>query len=195
MTTNNVPLLDVNRGNSQIREEILASLAKVVDSGRFLHGPEVVELEREIATLCQTRHAIGCASGSDALLLALMALDLKCGDEVILPSFTFFATASCAWRLGIKIVFADIDPDTYNIDANAIESLITSKTKAIIPVHLFGQCAAMDRIHRIAMKHSIAVIEDAAQAIGASYQGRMAGNWGEIGCLSFYPNQEPRRHG
>ncbi len=188
-TNKNVPLLDVNRGNAILREEMMESLARVVDSGKFLHGPEVSELESACASLSNTRHAIGCASGSDALLLALMALDVGCGDEVILPSFTFFATASCVWRLGAKIVFADIDPATYNIDPASIEACVTPATKAIIPVHLFGQCAAMDRIERIAAKHSLHVIEDAAQAIGASYQGRMAGNWGDVGCLSFYPTK------
>ncbi len=145
-----VPLLDVNRGNSAIRNEILERITNVVDSGKFLHGPDVHELEQDIATLCQTKHGIGCASGSDALLLALMALDIQPGDEVIVPSFTFFATASCVWRMGAKIVFADIDPKTYNIDPESIEARITSKTRAIIPVHLFGQCADMEKFNESA---------------------------------------------
>ena len=131
-----VPLLDVNRGNHALRDELVAALAEVVDSGKFLHGPQVTELETQLAKLCHTKHAVGCASGSDALLLALMALELEPGDEVIVPSFTFFATASCVDRLGAKIVFADINPQTYNIDPAAIEACITNRTRAIIPVHL-----------------------------------------------------------
>ena len=184
-----VPLLDVNRGNATLREEILESIAQVVDSGRFLHGPQVGELECTIAGLCQTNQAIACASGSDALLLALMALDIQSGDEVILPSFTFFATASAVARLGANPVFVDIDPRTFNICPEAVEASITSRTRAIIPVHLFGQCAAMDEISAIAKKNDLPVIEDAAQAIGAEYLGRPAGAWGDIGCLSFYPTK------
>jgi dTDP-4-amino-4,6-dideoxygalactose transaminase len=184
-----VPLLDVNRGNSELREEILAAITTVVDSGRFLHGPEVTRLEQMVAAECAVPHAIGCASGSDALLLALIALDLSPGDEVVVPSFTFFATASCVSRLGGKVVFADIDPDTYNISPAAISAAITSRTRAIIPVHLFGQCAQIDEICRIADARDIPVIEDAAQAIGAAYHGRPACSWGQIGCLSFYPTK------
>ncbi len=186
---NSVPLLDVNRGNATVRDEVMEAIAKVVDSGKFLHGPSVGELECTVAGICQTKHAIGCASGSDALLLALMALDIGPGDEVILPSFTFFATASCVSRVGAKIVFVDIDPKTFNISPAAVANAITSRTKAIIPVHLFGQCAAMDEICKIAERHRISVIEDAAQAIGAAHRGRHAGAWGAIGCLSFYPTK------
>ncbi len=191
MTTNQgpVPLLDVNRGNLELRDEILQAITAVVDSGRFLHGPQVTELERQVAEVCETKHAIGCASGSDALLLALMALNVRAGDEVIVPSFTFFATASCVERLGAKIVFADIDRDTYNISVSHVESLITSQTKAIIPVHLFGQCADMVSLCDLAKRKNIPVIEDAAQAIGASYAGKPACAWGDIGCLSFYPTK------
>ncbi len=184
-----VPLLDVNRGNSFLRAEILASIAEVVDSGRFLHGPQVGELECTVAGICKTPQAIACASGSDALLLALMALDIQAGDEVILPSFTFFATASAVARLGANPVFVDIDPKTFNVCPEAVEASVTSRTRAIIPVHLFGQCAAMDKINAIAVKHDLPVIEDAAQAIGAEYLGRPAGAWGDIGCLSFYPTK------
>lgn len=184
-----VPLLDVNRGNSAIRDEVIAAITKVVDSGRFLHGPEVGELECTMAGVSQTKHAISCASGSDALLLALMAMEIGPGDEVILPSFTFFATASCVSRVGAKIVFVDIDPETYNVSPEAIRDAITPRTKAIIPVHLFGQCAAMDEICAIADSHQIPVIEDAAQAIGAAHQGRHAGAWGTVGCFSFYPTK------
>ena len=184
-----VPLLDVNRGNRELRDEILQAITAVVDSGKFLHGPDVTELENAMAARCAVPHAIGCASGSDALLLALMALELAPNDEVIVPSFTFFATASCATRLNCKLVFVDIDPQTYNMDPEALSAAITSRTRAIIPVHLFGQCARMDEICRIADRHDIPVIEDAAQAIGAAYHGRPACNWGVMGCLSFYPTK------
>ncbi len=184
-----VPLLDVNRGNALIRDQLIAALIEVVDSGKFLHGPQVTELENQIAKGCNAKHAIGCASGSDALLLALMACDIEPGDEVIVPSFTFFATASCVDRLGAKIVFADINPQTYNIDPAAIEASITHRTRAIIPVHLFGQAAQIDEICKIGLRHGIPVIEDAAQAIGAAYHGRPVGSWGQMGCLSFYPTK------
>ncbi len=176
-----VPLLDVNRGNRELHEEIMEAIESVVLSGRFLHGPDVGELECAVAGTCQTKHAIGVASGSDALLLALMALDLQPGDEVIVPSFTFFATASAVSRLGGIPVFVDIDPHTFNIDPSLVEANISSRTRAIIPVHLFGQCAAMDRICAIASSHRIPVIEDAAQAIGAAYWQdlqELGGTWG-----------------
>lgn len=184
-----VPLLDVARGNGPLREEFLAAIAAVLDSGRFLHGPEVTILENNVARVCGVEHAIGCASGSDALLLALMALDIGPGDEVIVPSFTFFATASAVWRLGAKPVMVDIDPTTFNISPAAIEAAVTLATKAIIPVHLFGQCAEMNAILDIARRHDLKVIEDAAQSIGASYHGKPAGSIGDIGCLSFYPTK------
>lgn len=184
-----VPLLDVGRGNAPHREEFLEAIAKVIDSGRFFFGPDVEELEREIAAYSQVENAIGCASGSDALLLALMALEIGPGDEVIVPSFTFFASVSCITRLGATPVFVDIRSDTFNIDAEKIESAITPHTKAIIPVHLFGQCAEIDRICQIATDREIPVIEDAAQAIGAAYHSRPAGSWGTVGCFSFYPTK------
>lgn len=184
-----VPLLDVARGTTPLRDEILQAVAQVVDSGRFIHGPDVKKLEETVATMSGAKHAIACASGSDALLLALMALDVGPGDEVICPSFTFFATASAAWRLGAKPVFVDIESTTFNIDTRKIEEAITSATKAIIPVHLFGQCADMDEIMRLGKKHGIGVVEDAAQAIGAKYRGRGAGSIGQIGCFSFYPTK------
>jgi dTDP-4-amino-4,6-dideoxygalactose transaminase len=184
-----VPLLDVGRGNAPLREEFLEALAAVIDSGKFLFGPDVDALEREVATYSQVEHAIGCASGSDALLLALMAAEIGPGDEVIVPSFTFFASVSCITRLGATPVFVDIRPDTYNMDAEKISDAITARTKAIIPVHLFGQCAEIDRICQIAADHDLIVIEDAAQAIGAAYHSRPAGSWGSIGCFSFYPTK------
>jgi dTDP-4-amino-4,6-dideoxygalactose transaminase len=133
--------------------------------------------------------AVSCASGSDALLLAMMALGIGAGDEVIVPSFTFFATASCVWRVGAQPVFVDIDPVTFNIDPPQVEAAITRATRAIIPVHLFGQCAAMDAINRMAQQHDLYVVEDAAQSIGAAYRNRPAGSWGHIGCFSFYPTK------
>lgn len=184
-----VPMLDVGRGNGPLKQEFMAAIERVIDSGRFLHGPEVGELERTVNEVCGTAHAIGCASGSDALLLALMAIDIEPGDEVIVPSFTFFATASAVSRLGAEPVFVDIDPLTYNMDPVSLEQSITSRTRAIIPVHLFGQCAAMDKICEIANKHDLVVIEDAAQAIGAAWDDRPAGAWGQMGCLSFYPTK------
>ncbi len=187
--TRSIPMLDVNRGNAELRESILEAVTNVIDSGRFLHGPEVGQLECEVAGICQTKHAIGCASGSDALLLALMALGIGPGDEVIVPSFTFFATASAVSRVGAKIVFVDIDPRTYNMSAESLSKAVTTRTRAIIPVHLFGQCAMMDEICKIADRHQIPVIEDAAQAIGSAHLGRQAGSWGQIGCLSFYPTK------
>ena len=185
----NLTLLDINRDNRPHREEFIEALTEVVDSGRFLFGPDVVELEKEVAQYSQAEHAVGCASGSDALLLALMALGIGPGDEVIVPSFTFFASVSCITRLGAKPIFADIRPDTFNIDTQHMESLITDRTRAIIPVHLFGQCAEIDRICQIAGDRDIPVIEDAAQAIGAAYHSRPAGSWGLVGCFSFYPTK------
>ncbi len=184
-----VPLLDLATNHAAIREELVAALGRVIDDGRFLFGPDVTALEQEVAQLCQVDHAIGCASGSDALLLALMALGVGPGDEVIVPSFTFFATISCVVRLGATPVLVDIQPQSYNIDPDAVEAAITRRTKAIIPVHLFGQCAQIDRICQIGDRHGIAIIEDAAQAIGAAYHSRPAGNWGTIGCFSFYPTK------
>ncbi len=184
-----VPLLDVNRANKPLREATLTAITKVCDSGRFLYGPDVKELEEAIAAVCETEHAVGCASGSDALLLSLMAFDIGPGDEVIAPSFTFFATASAVWRLGAKVVFVDIDPQTFNLAPEAVEAAITPATKAIIPVHLFGQCADMDAICDIATRNGLKVIEDAAQSIGAEHRGRPAGSMGDVGCFSFYPTK------
>jgi dTDP-4-amino-4,6-dideoxygalactose transaminase len=184
-----VPLLDLGRQHQPLLDELTAALRRVCQTGAFVLGPEVKNLEQSIAAYCRVKHAIGCASGSDALLLALMAYDLCPGDEVILPSFTFFATASAVTRLGAKPVFADIDPVTFNIDPTAVSRLITPATKAIIPVHLFGQCAEMDTLSSIAAAAKAPVIEDAAQAIGAEWEGRKAGALGAIGCFSFYPTK------
>ncbi|HTN77339.1 MAG TPA: aminotransferase class I/II-fold pyridoxal phosphate-dependent enzyme, partial [Pirellulaceae bacterium] len=157
-----VPLLDVGRGNGPLMNDIQAAIAKVCQSGRFVLGPDVQEFEKNVATYTGARHAIGCASGSDAILLALMAYDIGPGDEVICPSFTFFATASAVARLGARPVFIDIDPATFNFDTAKLAAAITKRTKAIIPVHLFGQCANMLETLAISVQHNVPVIEDAA---------------------------------
>ncbi len=184
-----VPLLDVNRGNEAWLGTILEKLDGICRSGHFIGGPHCQELESAIARICQTRFAIGCASGSDALLLALMAIDLKPGDEVIVPSFTFFASVSAITRLGGVPVFVDIDPKTFNLNAELLPHLVTGRTRAIMPVHVFGQCCDMDAVRRVANAHGLRIIEDAAQAIGAGFQGEMAGGMGDIGCISFYPTK------
>lgn len=184
-----VPLLDVRRGNQPLLDEIQQAFQRICESGKFVLGPDVLELEQNVAVYCGAKYAIACASGSDALLLALMAYGIGPGDEVICPSFTFFATASAVHRLGARPVFVDIDPGTFNLDPSCVAAAITPRTKAIIPVHLFGQCAAMDEIMAVAATYRIRVIEDAAQAIGAKYQGRAAGAIGHIGCFSFYPTK------
>ncbi len=184
-----VPLLDIGRQYQTLQSEIGAAIAQVCQSGRFVLGPDCEQLEADLATYCQAPHAVACASGSDALLLALMACDVGPGDEVLMPSYTFFATASAAWRLGARPVFVDIDPVTFNLNPALVEKLITPQTKAIIPVHLFGQCADMDALAPIARRHGLYVVEDACQAIGAELNGRRAGSLGAIGCLSFYPTK------
>lgn len=184
-----VPLLDVGRGNKKIRDEILQRIGEVYDAGCFVFGPDCRELESRVAGISAANFAIGCASGSDALVLALMAHDIGPGDEVIVPSFTFFATASAVWRLGAKPVFAEIDPLTFNLDPQHVENCVTSRTRAIIPVHLFGQCADMARLGAIAEKNDLVLIEDAAQSIGAKFEGKPCGAIGSIGCFSFYPTK------
>jgi dTDP-4-amino-4,6-dideoxygalactose transaminase len=185
-----VPMLDVSRENNRLRAEIDAAMAEVCRTGAFVHGPAIGKLEQAVAEYCGADHAIGCASGSDALLLALMVLGVGPGDEVILPSFTFFATAGAVWRLGARPVFVDIDPATFNISVGDVIGKITTNTKAIIPVHLFGQCASMDELQQIATAaRGIPIIEDACQAIGAEHNGRRAGSIGTFGCLSFYPTK------
>lgn len=184
-----VALLDLKRQYEVIKDEIADALKKVCDSGAFVLGPEVRALEQNLAAYCQVDHAVGCASGSDALLLALMAADIGPGDEVIVPSFTFFATASAVTRLGARPVFADIDPASYNIDPQDVAKKISPRTKAMIPVHLFGQMAEMVQLNELAQKHGIVVVEDAAQAVGAELEGRRAGSWGDMGAFSFYPTK------
>jgi len=184
-----IPLVDLKAQYESIKDEINNSIQEVLESQRFILGPKVEELEEKIANYCNAQYGIGVASGSDALLLALMAIDVGYGDEVITTPFTFFATAGSISRLGAKPVFVDIDPKTYNIDPNLIEEKITKKTKAIIPVHLYGQCADMDPIIDIAKRHNLYIIEDAAQAIGSKYKDRKAGSMVHIGCLSFFPTK------
>lgn len=185
-----VPMLDVTRENKRLQAQIDAAMAEVTKSGAFVHGPACAQFEAEMAAYCGMKHAVGCASGSDALLLALLALGIGPGDEVIVPSFTFFATASAVWRLGAKPVFADIRPDTFNLDPADVMYKLTTATKAIIPVYLFGQCAQMDEIDQIASAaRGIPIIEDACQAIGAEYNGRRAGSLGTAGAFSFYPTK------
>ncbi len=184
-----VPLLDVNRQYAALKKEMDEAVLGVLEHGKFILGPEVEELETKIARLSGVSYGIGVASGTDALLVALRAAGVKRGDEVITTDFSFFATAGTVVRLGARPVLVDIEPDTYNIDPNLIESAITEKTKAIMPVHLFGQVADMDPIMEIAQRHNIAVVEDAAQAIGAEYKQRKSGSFGEFGCFSFYPSK------
>jgi dTDP-4-amino-4,6-dideoxygalactose transaminase len=187
--TQAVPLCDIQASFRRFQAEFEAAIARVLASGHVILGPEVAALEREIADYCGVRHAVGCSSGSDALLLALAGLGIGPGDEVIMPPFTFFATAGAVRRLGAWPVFVDIDPLTFNIDPERIEERITDKTKAIIPVHLFGQCADMRPLQEIADRHGLALIEDAAQAFGADDRDRKAGAIGTAGCFSFYPTK------
>lgn len=184
-----VPLLDLVAQHQTIREDVMAVVTRVFDSQQFVMGAEVADFEREVGEYCHAKHAIGCASGSDALLLALMALGVGAGDEVITTSFTFFATASAVTRLGARPVFVDIEYDDFNLNVELLERAITPRTKAIMPVHLFGQCARMDVIADIAAKHNLPIVEDAAQAIGADFQTRRAGTMGAIGCFSFFPSK------
>ncbi len=187
-----VPLLDMQRQYEPLRESIRAAIDRVCESGRFIFGPDCEQLETGVAAHAGARHGVACASGSDALLLALMAVGVQPGDEVIVPSFTFFATASAVWRLGAIPVFVDISPDTYNVNPELIAPRITAATKAIIPVHLFGQCADMDAIQRVAAMHRLPVIEDAAQAIGAGIGERSAGA-GRHRLLQLLSHEKPRR--
>ncbi|HOW86862.1 MAG TPA: DegT/DnrJ/EryC1/StrS family aminotransferase [Candidatus Aminicenantes bacterium] len=185
----NVPLLDLKAQYAAIREEIRPALDRVVESQFFILGPEVEALESEIAAYAGVRHAIGVSSGTDGLLVALMALGIKPGDEVVTTPFSFFATAGVIARLGAVPVFADIDPATFNIDPALLGRAITPRTRAILPVHLFGQCADMDPILAAARARGIPVVEDACQSIGAEYKGRKAGSLGDLGVFSFFPSK------
>ena len=188
-TSTPVPLLDLKAQYATIRDEVRAAIDQVAESQMFIMGPEVKALEAEVATYSNCRFGIGVSSGTDALLAALMAIDVRPGDEVITTPYTFFATAGSIARLGAKPVFVDIDPLTYNIDPARIEAAVTSRTRAIMPVHLFGQMADMDPIMAVASRHNLVVIEDAAQAIGSEYKGRRAGSIGHMGCFSFFPSK------
>jgi dTDP-4-amino-4,6-dideoxygalactose transaminase len=185
----NVPLLDLKAQYRTIKAEVLSVIEAVCDEQGFVLGPRLAEFERATARYIGSRHAVGCASGSDALLLALMAFGVKAGDEVITVPFTFFATAGAVSRLGAKPVFVDVESDSFNIDPRQIERAITPRTRAVIPVHLFGQCADMAAINTIAKPRGLHVIEDACQAIGAAQDGRRAGVLADVGCFSFFPTK------
>ena len=185
-----IALLDLQGQYGPLRAELLAAIARVCDSQRFIGGPEVEAFEREIAAYLGVQHAVGLSSGTDALLVALMALGIGPGDEVITPTFSFFATAGAVSRLGATPKLVDIDPVTYNIDTQAAIAAISKRTRAIIPVHLYGQCADMEPLLEAADRSGrVAIVEDAAQAIGASYKGRQAGAMGRCGCFSFFPSK------
>jgi dTDP-4-amino-4,6-dideoxygalactose transaminase len=184
-----IPLLDLKQQYATIKDEVLRVTGEIYDAQAFILGKRVDDFERDFAAYCQTKHSIGLSSGTDALLIALMVLDIKPGDEVIVPAYSFFATAGVVDRLGATPVFVDVRLDDYNIDDSQLERAITSSTRAIMPVHLYGQTADMYEINRIAMKHGLAVIEDAAQAVGADDDSRRAGSIGTIGAFSFFPSK------
>ncbi|MDY7010516.1 MAG: DegT/DnrJ/EryC1/StrS family aminotransferase [Planctomycetota bacterium] len=184
-----VPLLDLKAQYATIKDEILPAMAAVMESQYFINGPEVKELEKQVAQYSDCAAAVGVSSGTDALLCSLMTLGIGAGDEVITTPYTFFATAGSIWRRGARPVFVDIEPETFNIDPAKIEAAVTKNTKALMPVHLFGQMAEMDPIMEIARKHNLYVIEDAAQSIGSTYKGRKAGSIGTAGCFSFFPSK------
>jgi dTDP-4-amino-4,6-dideoxygalactose transaminase len=184
-----IPLLDLRAQYATIKDEVLAAISEVLESQCCIGGPKVAELEEKIAAISNCKYAVGVSSGTDAILNSLMSLEIGGGDEVITTPFTFFATAGCIVRTGAKPVFADIDPRTYNINPKLIAAAVTKKTKAIMPVHLFGQMADMDPIMDVAKKYGLAVIEDAAQSITSTYKGRKAGSVGTVGCFSFFPSK------
>ena len=184
-----VPLCDIQAQYCSLKPQFEAALARVLESGQVILGPEVAALEDEVAGYCGAACGVGCGSGTDALSLALHALEVGPGDEVILPTFTFFATAGAVCRAGARPVFVDIDPITYNLDPYQVESKVTPRTRAVLAVHLFGQCADMEPLWNVAERHDLVVVEDAAQALGAEYQGKRAGSLGGLGCLSFYPTK------
>jgi dTDP-4-amino-4,6-dideoxygalactose transaminase len=186
-----VPLLDLRAQYATLRKEVGLALERVLDSQHFILGGEVKAFEERAAQYCGVRHAVGCASGSDALLLALLALEIGPGDEVITVPFTFFATAGAIVHAGAKPVFVDIEPQTFNMDASQLVQVLDRhpKARAIMPVHLYGACADMDAIHEVAASRGIPVIEDAAQAIGSEYKGKRAGGLGQLGCFSFFPSK------
>ena len=184
-----VPLLDLKAQYAAIRDEVRAAVDRVLESQEFILGPEVAALEMQVAEYCGCEHAVGVSSGSDALLAALMAVELRPGDEVITSPYTFYATVGSIVRLGAKPVFVDIDPDTYNLDPGHVGAALSPRTRVILPVHLFGQMADMDPLLDVAAARNLVIIEDAAQAIGAEYEGRRAGSLGDMGCFSFFPSK------
>jgi len=190
-----VSLLDLHGQYQQIKKEVKKEVKRVLDSQHFVLGEDLKKLEEEIAAYCNTKYAVGVSSGTDALTLSLMALGIKAGDEVITTPFTFFSSAESVSLVGATPAFVDIDPRTYTINPALIEKSITKRTRAIIPVHLYGQCAEMDPISDIAKKHGIRIVEDCAQAIGATYKGRKAGSMGDLGALSFYPSKNLGAYG
>lgn len=189
IATEPIPLLDLREQHRHISEEIRSAIDRVIESQHFILGPEVEALEKEVAAYSECEFGIGVSSGTDALLVSLMALDIMPGDEVITTPYSFFATAGSIARLGATPVFVDIDPDTFNISPEMVEARINARTRAVMPVHIFGQMAEMDLIMEVARRHRLYVIEDAAQAIGAEYKGRRAGSIGDLGCFSFYPTK------
>jgi dTDP-4-amino-4,6-dideoxygalactose transaminase len=184
-----VPLLDLKAQYATIKDEVLSAVSEVLETQRCIGGPKVDELEKAIAGICDCKYAVGVSSGTDAILNSLMSLEIGPGDEVITTPFTFFATVGCISRMGARPVFVDIDPRTFNINPELIETAVSEKTKAIMPVHLFGQMADMDPIMEAAGQHNLYVIEDAAQSITSSYKGRKAGSIGNAGCFSFFPSK------
>jgi dTDP-4-amino-4,6-dideoxygalactose transaminase len=184
-----IPVLDLARQHAGLRRELERALSRVLDSGQFTLGPEVDEFERELAKHLGVGHVIAMSSGTDALLVSLMALGVGMGDEVVTTPFTFFATAAVVHRLGARIVFCDIEPGGFGIAPSALEAALTGRTRAVVPVHLYGQCAEMDPILEACGERGVAVVEDAAQAVGATYKGRPAGGMGKAGALSFYPTK------
>lgn len=194
-SSSGVPLCDLLTQLRDLEPQLLEAVARVLRSGQVINGPEVVQFEQTAARYCGAAYGVGCSSGSDALLLALAALGVGPGDEVILPPFTFFASVGAVCRLGARPVFADIEAATYNLDPHQVESKITNRTKAIMPVHLFGQCAEMEPLWSIAERHNVQIVEDAAQAIGAEYQGKRAGALGALACYSFYPSKNLGAYG
>src|SRR4051812_48759557 len=185
----NVPLLDLKAQYLSIKSEIDAAIGEVIEAQHFILGPVVERCESAIASYCGCAHGIGVSSGSDALLVCLMAERIGRGDEVVTTPYTFFATAGAIARVGATPVFVDIDPATYNLDPSQIEAVVTPRTRAIIPVHLYGQMADMEPVMAVAERHGLVVIEDAAQAIGAEHRGRRAGSIGHYGCVSFFPSK------
>ena len=184
-----IPLLDLKTQYASIKDKVLAAVSEVLETQICIGGPKVAELEEKIAAISNCKYAVGISSGTDAILSSLMSLGIGNGDEVITTPFTFFATVGCIARVGARPVFVDIDPETYNIDPNLVEQAVTKKTKAIVPVHLFGQMADMDPIVEIAEKYNLVVIEDAAQSITSTYKGKKAGSIGAVGCFSFFPSK------